>query len=228
MGGLLEGGPFLGLPAGDQPGDQAADQQDQEPESHQVREDFPEGDGIADLPLEVVRDEGRRIDGHGHDLQLLRIEDERIDRPVPAKPPDKERRQLIDAFPEGGDDDRRADVETPLPAPPDLADLQGIDLPGADGDDLLHERLRDLGVIELDAVRHVLKLETVGQLVRDKNGVAGLERLQEGLAPGKHGAEQDGYEQTVYHCIISSGTETSGRGRSPGPWRRRRCRPDSG
>ena len=179
MGRFPESGAVSGPFPAVQPCDQACDEQYQPPEAQQPGKDLGESQRVAGLSAQVVRDERRGIHRHRKDLDGLGIEPQGVHGSVLPDTLDEQGRQFVSPFLEGLDGDLRPDVQETGVIGPDLLDLHRVHLPHGQGQDVLHERRRDLREGQDRAVRHPDEVEAVEKPVRHQDGV-----------PGRHGPDE--------------------------------------
>ena len=126
-----------------------------------------------------MRYEGRRIHRHGLHFQTHGIEYESIEHTVLRKTAYHDFRKIIDTFIKGCYDHTASDVQKLRHTFLYFMHLHGIHNPWAHD---LHSTflvILPLREGELRSLLHFLELESVQKLVRDKDGIPFLQRLQE-------------------------------------------------
>ena len=168
------------------------------PDGSRIRQQFSQGQRVADLRLDVVRDECRGVHRHRPHVEDLRIEHERVHAVRAGSTQHHDRRQFVHPRIEGCEDDAGIDVVR-LRSLPAAVCPDGVGQPGRKD---LHAVAEAFGIIrqgEARAFRDAFQMDPVAQLVGDQHGIPRLELLQERALHGHdhppprlRGSRQDG------------------------------------
>ena len=135
------------------------------------RQHLCDSNRVTDLPLDVMREERRRIHRHGLDLQPHRFEIQGIHDAVLGMPLQNNLRQFVEPLIKRSNDQPGLDVKKPGHTLLLSCDLDGIDQPWRYRGDTSARVVLPLWECELCPLLHEPHLDTVHQLIADQNRV---------------------------------------------------------